>query len=77
MKKLCEHVQVLAYELRMIYISCESLACMCGGIQSVLANTNVLESVLKKNSSSLAYYLIREGAVMDDWRIACVNTHDN
>ena len=50
---------------------------MHGDNQSVIANTKMPESTLKKKSSSLAYHLIREGVAMDDWRTAYVNAHDN
>ena len=33
--------------------------------QSILANTFISESDLKKKSQSLAYYLVREGVVYD------------
>ena len=48
-----------------------------GDNQSVLANTTIPESQLKKKSQSIAYHFIREGAARDEWRTAYVNTHDN
>jgi hypothetical protein len=49
-----------------------------GENQSVLANTTIPDSTLKKKSQSIAYHLVREGASRDEWRTAYVNTaHDN
>ena len=48
-----------------------------GDNQSVLANTTVPDSQLKKKSQSIAYHFIREGVARDEWRTAYVNTHEN
>jgi hypothetical protein len=48
-----------------------------GNNQSVLANTTIPDSTLKKKSQSIAYHLVRAGASNDEWRTAYVNTHDN
>ena len=77
MKQLCEYVRGLACKLRMMGITYEGPAYLYGDNQSVLANTTVPESTLKKKSSSLAYHLVREGVAMDDWRTTYVNTNDN
>ena len=45
--------------------------------QSVLANTTIPDSTLKKKSQSIAYHMIREGAARDEWRTTYVNTNDN
>mgnify|MGYP000229026469 FL=1 len=45
--------------------------------QSVLANTMIPDSTLKKKSQSIAYHFVREGAARDEWRTTYVNTHDN
>ena len=45
--------------------------------QSVLCNTTIPDSTLKKKSQNIAYHMVREGATRDEWRIACINTHDN
>ena len=61
----------------MIVISYEGPTCVHVDNQSVLSNTPMPESTLKKESSSLAYHLTREGVATYDWRIACVNDHNN
>ena len=47
-----------------------------GDNQSVLANTTIPESTLKKKTQSIAYHLVCEGVARDEWRTAYVNTHD-
>ena len=61
----------------MIDIPCESSAYIYGNNQSVLANTIVPESTLKKKSSSLTYHLVRQDMSLDKWRTAHANTDDN
>ena len=48
-----------------------------GDNQSVLANTTIPDSTLKKKSQSIAYHFVREGVARDEWRTAYVNTHEN
>ena len=52
-------------------------AYISGDNQSVLANTTVPESALKKKSQSIAYHFVREGVARDEWRTAYVSTHEN
>lgn len=48
-----------------------------GDNQSVLANTTIPDSTLKKKSQSIAYHFVREGSARDEWRTSYVNTHLN
>ena len=48
-----------------------------GDNQSVLWNTSVPESMLKKKSSSVAYHFVREGASRDEWRTTYIKTLAN
>ena len=48
-----------------------------GDNQSVLANTTIPESQLKKKCQSIAYHFVREGVARDEWRTAYVNTKEN
>ena len=48
-----------------------------GDNQSVLANTTIPDSTLKKKSQSIAYHFVLEGAARCEWRTSYVNTHDN
>ena len=50
---------------------------MDGDNQSVLANTTIPDSTLKKKSQSIPYHFVREGVARDEWRTTYVNTHEN
>ena len=67
MKQCCEYVRGLRYKLRMMGISCDYPTFIYGDNQSVLANTTIPDSTLKKKSQSIAYHFVREGAVQDEW----------
>ena len=77
MKQCCEYLRGLRYKLRMMGIPVEGPCYIEGDNQSVLANTTIPDSILKKKSQSIAYHFVREGAARDEWRTAYVNTHDN
>jgi hypothetical protein len=77
MKQCCEYIRGLRYKLRMMGIPCVGPAYIYGDNQSVLANTTVPDSVLKKKSQSIAYHFVREGCARDEWRMAYVSTHEN
>jgi hypothetical protein len=77
MKQCCEYLRGLRYKLRMMGIPCEGPAYILGDNQSVLANTSIPDSTLKKKNQSIAYHFIREGAARDEWRTSYVNTHNN
>ena len=48
-----------------------------GDNQSVLYNTTIPDSTLKKKSLSIAYHFVREWAAKDERRTAYINTHLN
>ena len=48
-----------------------------GDNQSVLANTTIPDSTLKKKSQSIAYHFVREGVARGEWRTTYINTHLN
>ena len=77
MKQCCEYIRGLRYKLRMMGIPVEGPTYIYGDNQSVLANTTIPDSTLKKKSQSIAYHLVREGVARDEWRTSYVNTHDN
>ena len=58
-------------------IPCDLHAFILGDNQSVLANTTVPDSTLKKKSQSIAYCYVRKGAASNEWRTAYVNTRLN
>jgi Reverse transcriptase (RNA-dependent DNA polymerase) len=77
MKQCTEYIRGLRYKLRMMGIPCDGPTFVFGDNQSVLANTAIPESILKKKSQSIAYHFVREGCARDEWRTAYVNTHLN
>jgi hypothetical protein len=77
MKHCCEYLRGLRYKLRMMGIACEEPAYIQGDNQSVLYNTSIPDSTLKKKSQSIAYHFVREGSARDEWRTSYVSTHDN
>jgi hypothetical protein len=77
MKQCCEYLRGLRYKLRMMGIPCDGPSYIQGDNQSVLANTTIPYSTLKKKNQSIAYHFVGEGAARDEWRTTYVNTHDN
>ena len=77
MKQCCEYLRGLRYKLWMMGIPCEGPAYIFGDNQSVLYNTSIPDSTLKKKAQSIAYHLVREGSARDEWRTGYVNTHEN
>ena len=77
MKQCCEYLRGLVYKLRMMGIPCEGPVYIEADNQSVLANTTIPDSTLKKKSQSIAYHMVREGVARDEWRTAYVSTAEN
>ena len=61
----------------MIGIQCNFPAFIYGDNQSILANTTMPNSMLKKKSNSIAYHFVREGTARDEWRDTYINNNDN
>ena len=61
MKQCTEYIRGLRYKLRMMGIPCEGPAFVYGNNQSVLANTTIPDSTLKKKSQSIASILFVRG----------------
>jgi len=77
MKQCCEYIRGLRYKLRMMGIGVDGPAYIYGDNKSVLVNSSIPTSVLKKKSNSIAFHFVREGCAANEWRVAYVNTHDN
>jgi hypothetical protein len=77
MKAATEYVRGLRFKLRMMGIPVECHTYIYGDNQSVLANTTMPHSNLKKKSNAIAFHFVREGTARDEWRTAYINTHDN
>ena len=67
----------MRYKLRMLGIPVDEPAFVFGDNKSVLANTTVPGSMIKKKMNSLSYHFIREGCARDEWRTAYISTHLN
>ena len=63
--------------MRMIGIPCEEPVFILGDNQSVLCNTTIPDSTLKKKSQSIAYHMVREGVARDEWRTAYIKSDEN
>ena len=61
----------------MMGIPIEGPAYIYGDNKSVLANSSVPDSTLKKKSNSIAYHFVREGCAKDEWRTAYIHTSEN
>ena len=57
----------LRYKLRMMGIPFSDPCYVYGDNQSVLYNTTLPESTLKKKSNSIAYHSVREGVATNEW----------
>ncbi len=77
MKQCCEYIRGLRYKLRMMGIPVQGPACIYGDNQSVLPNTTLPDSMLKKKSQSIAYHFVREEVACNEWRTTYVNMHNN
>ena len=77
MKQCTEYIRGLRYKVRMMGIPVNGPAYIRGDNQSVLCNTSIPDSTLKKKSQSIAYHFVREGVARNEWRTAYVNTHEN
>ena len=77
MKHGTEYVRGLRYKLRMMGIPVNGPTYIFGDNQSVLFNTTIPESTLKRKSQSICYHFVREGSARDEWRTGYVNTKCN
>ena len=77
MRQCCEYVRGLRYKLRMMGFHVNNPAFIYGNNQSVLWNTTIPESSLKKKSCAVAYHFCREGVSKLEWLTAYVETKLN
>lgn len=76
-KYATEFVPGLRYKLRAMGIPVEGCVYIYGNNQSVLVNTTMLHSQLKKRSNSVACHHCQERSALDVWRTMYINTYDN
>ena len=77
MKQCTEYVKGLRYKLRMMGIAIDGPTYIFGDNQSVLYNTTIPDSTLKKKAQSICYHYVREGAARGEWRTTYINTREN
>ena len=77
MKHACEYIRGLRYKLRMMGIPFSDPCYVYGDNQSVLYNTTLPESTLKKKSNSIAFHAVREGVATNEWLTGYEPTDSN
>ena len=77
MKHVTEYVRDLQYKLQVMGIPVIECAYIYGDNKSVLVNSALPHSQLKKKSNSVAFHHVREGSAHDKWRATYINTHWN
>ena len=76
-KICCEYLHGLRYKLKMMVIPVSNPIFIYVDNQSVLYNTMIPDSTLKKKINSIVYHLVREGVARDEWRTAYIKTDAN
>ena len=77
MKQCCEYLRGVRYKLRMMGIPVTNPSFIYGDNQSVLWNTTIPDSTLKKKSCAVAFHFIREGVARDEWRTSYIKSEEN
>ena len=73
----CDYLCGPWHKQRMMGIHVLGPAYISGNNQSVLVNTTVPESQIRKTNPCIAYHLVRKGVARDEWRTSYINTNDN
>jgi len=77
MKHACEYIRGLRFKLRMMGVPVSDPCFIFGDNQSVLTNSSIPESTLKKKSNSVEYYFVRHGLVLDKWQFTYGKSAEN
>jgi len=77
LKTVVELLEGMIYKLQMMGVPIEGYCHTCVDNMSVVHNTSVPESVLKKKSNSIAYHYLQFKCAQDILRIAYENTKTN
>ena len=77
MKQVTEYMLGLRFKLLMFGIPIDGPAFIYSNNQSVLANTSMPTSTLKKKSQSIDFHFVREGCARDECHTTYVNTNLN
>ena len=77
MKKWCEYLRGLRYTLRIMGLLVKNPVLIYGDNQSLLCNTAVNDSTIKKNSSVVEYQFVREVVAGKEWITGYIKTSEN
>ena len=77
LKHCTEYIRGLRYKLRMMGIPVNDPTYVYADNKSVLYNSTLPESTLKKKSNSIAYHYVREGVAKGEWMTTYINTKEN
>ena len=61
----------------MMGIPCDFPAYIYGDNQSILVNSSIPNSQLKKKSMSIAYHFVHEGVANEEWLCTYISSGDN
>ena len=77
MEVCCKYIYNLRYKLRMMGILVNGADYIEVDNQSVLSNTTIPNSTIKKKSQSILYHFVHEGVAREKWRTWYISTDDN
>ena len=77
MKQCCEYVRWLWYKLSMMGITVMGSSFLYGDNQSVLCNTCIPDSTLRRNNHAIAYHFVREGVAREEWVTGYIKIENN
>ena len=77
MKQCTEYIRGLRYKLRMMGIPINDPTFVYGDNKSMVYNTSIPESVLRKKNNSISYHFIREGSACGEWKTGYIPRDEN
>jgi len=77
MKTAAEMIEGMRYKLRMMGVPLDGPAIVRADNMSVVKNSSIPESQLRKKSNSIAYHYVRERAAAGVLVVSYENTHSN
>lgn len=77
MKQCTKYIRGLRYKLRMMGIPIKDPTFVYGDNKSMVYNTSIPESVLRKKNNSISYHFIREGSACGEWKTGNIPRDEN
>ena len=77
MRRYCEYLCGLRYELRIVEILVDNPCFIYGDNQTVLRNTSILDSMVKKKAASVCYHFVHNGVSAYEWHTTDIDTKEN